>query len=87
MVALAALLAAAPGAMAQQSAFSSYRRPSANPGASSEIYRVCDRPAVAECQADARLDIELCGPFRGQRACAEEALPRLRACWAATGCF
>lgn len=84
LLALAGLATASP-ALAQTGRL----RPAAGPyGAANGMpARVCDRQEVRACQDDAKLDVQLCTPFGGEPACAAEALPRLRACWAATGCF
>ncbi|NNM74984.1 hypothetical protein [Enterovirga aerilata] len=47
---------------------------------------VCDRAALRDCQAKARLVMSLCDPFPGRFACADRVLAEQSACWAATGC-
>ena len=83
LLAVAGFAAASP-ALAQSGRI----RPATGPYSASGMQaRACDRREVRACQDDAKLDVQLCTPFRGERTCAAEALPRLRACWAATGCF
>ena len=84
--ACAALLAAACPAWAQGAHL---RRPIAAYGSSSygAPDRACERKKVADCQSDARLSMDFCGPFVERLSCADRVLTELRACWAATGCF